>query len=460
MQPGGKCLLPRKVSAMQWLILTEGLPVGAWREKIGLPNACELCPQQVKETLQHTLKDCPQLSRAWDLFRDTRRAARLPPSYLSWLDISRGLMRDPPGPQVNEEMRWDTASAFSLNADTPWDILRAQLLWSIWCQRVAHTFRDEKFHLGVVLWHAWRNTIYCAMEAYKELFRHKRNEEKRHEIIDCFQQIWTAENIFGRLHGTNIKWNITPPQEFLPRELGAWTVPPIRINRLSPSPDIEAEFVARPDFGNLVDAFLRSVGNHWQPPVDDLSEDIPQEVSSSGSPLSSSQHSQDAQGQQQESQINGIPFQTQSQGSSSQDFERRIGIIDQSTDNSKRQVIQDDMEGSNVDREKVSLHSSSDLGIQLQSRPKKCCHRKLNHPSRQFKGEEISNMKDSTLLASSQGAGNPGSLCISRQVRGEEILKMQDCTFLVSSQGAGNPASLCTTRDSTCLASPQGADNC
>ena len=260
--------LPRKVSAMQWLVLTQGLPVGAWREKIGLPSDCELCPTPVKETLQHALKDCPQLNRAWELFRNTRIAAGLPPAYLTWSDISRGLMRDPPGPQVEEELRWDTASAFSLNSDTPWDVLRAQLLWSIWCQRVAHTFRNEKFHLGVVLWHAWRNTIYCAMEAYKELFRHKRNEEKRQELISCFQQIWTQENIFGRQQGSTIKWNITPHQEFLPRDLGAWTVPPIRIRRLSPSPDIEAEFMARPDFPNLVDDFLNSVGRSWQPSPD------------------------------------------------------------------------------------------------------------------------------------------------------------------------------------------------
>ena len=209
--------------------------------------------------------DCPQLSRAWDLFRNTRRAAKLQPSYLSWLEVSRGLMHDPPGPQIDEELRWDTASVFSLNMDTPWDILRAQLLWSIWCQRVAHTFRDEEFHLGVVLWHAWRNTVYCAMEAYKELFRHKRNEEKRHEVITCFQQIWTAENVFGRLQNNTIKWNISPPPEFLPKELGAWTIPPIRIHRLSPSPDLEAEFVARPNFTNLVDDFLRDVGNNWRP---------------------------------------------------------------------------------------------------------------------------------------------------------------------------------------------------
>lgn len=259
--------LPRKVAAMQWLILTEGLPVGAWREKIGLPSNCELCLTPVKETLQHAFKDCPHVSRAWTLFRNTRQAAKLPPSYFEWLDISRGLMRDPPGPQLDEELRWDMASALTLNSDTPWDILRAQLLWSIWCQKTANTFRSEEFHLGMVLWHAWRNTIYCAMEAYKALFRHKRNEEKRQEAITCFQQIWTAENIFGRLQGSTIKWNVTPHPEFLPRELGAWIVPPIRINRLSPSPDMEAEFTARPDFANLVDAFVRGVGNNWQPPM-------------------------------------------------------------------------------------------------------------------------------------------------------------------------------------------------
>lgn len=94
------------------------------------------------------------------------------------------------------------------------------------------------------------------MEAYKELFRYKRNEEKRQEAITCFQQIWTAENIFGKFQGGIIKWNITLAQKFLPKELGAWTIPPIRIHRLSPSPDLKAEFMAKPDFDRLVDAFL------------------------------------------------------------------------------------------------------------------------------------------------------------------------------------------------------------
>ena len=251
--------LPRKVSAMQWLILAEGLPVGAWRERLGLPNNCQLCPAQSKETLQHAFQECPEISKAWELFRQLRQAAGLPPSYHTWHDISRGLMTETPGPTMEEDLRWDTASAFKITLDTPWDILRAQLLWAIWCQRVEVAFREEQFHLGIVLWQAWRNTVYCAMEAYKELFRHNRNEEKRQEMISCFQKIWTQAGIFGRLRNNEIKWNLTLHKDFLPVELGAWNAQPIRINRLSPSPDPEAETTARPDFPALIDEFLQGI---------------------------------------------------------------------------------------------------------------------------------------------------------------------------------------------------------
>jgi exonuclease III len=125
--------LPRKVSAMQWLILTEGLPVGAWREKLGLSNECQLCEEHPRETLQHAFQTCPEISRVWDLFRDLRHRAGLSPAYHSWKDISRGLLTDPPGPCIEEDLRWDTAAAFKVTMDTPWDVLRAQILWAIWC---------------------------------------------------------------------------------------------------------------------------------------------------------------------------------------------------------------------------------------------------------------------------------------------------------------------------------------
>ena len=123
--------LPRKVSALQWMILTEGLPVGAWRERIGVPNNCQLCLAQLKETLQHAFKDCSEINQVWELYIRTRQVVGLPPSYNSWREISQGLMVDPPGPSVEEALPWDTAAAFKLTLETPWDILRAQLLWAI-----------------------------------------------------------------------------------------------------------------------------------------------------------------------------------------------------------------------------------------------------------------------------------------------------------------------------------------
>ena len=257
--------LPRKVSAMQWLILTGGLPVGAWRERIGMSSQCPLCPSHDRETLQHAFQDCSEIARTWVLFRAVRQVAGLPASYHTWKDISRGLMSEPDGPSIEEDLRWDTASAITVNMHTPWDVLRAQLLWSIWCRRVELAFRDDQFHLGAKLWHAWRNTVYCAMEAYRELFRHKRNEEKKQELISCFQQVWTQGHIFGRLRNGEIHWNLTPHAAFLPEDLSAWNATPIRIQRLSPSPDLEAKFVVRPDFNRLVDDFLQEAVNDWQP---------------------------------------------------------------------------------------------------------------------------------------------------------------------------------------------------
>ena len=76
--------LHRKVSAMQWLILAEGLPVGAWREKLGLPGNCPLCISQERETLQHAFLDCEEVKQAWTCFLQTQSVANLPPAYTTW----------------------------------------------------------------------------------------------------------------------------------------------------------------------------------------------------------------------------------------------------------------------------------------------------------------------------------------------------------------------------------------
>jgi hypothetical protein len=341
--------LPRKVSAMQWLILAEGLPVGAWRERIGQPSNCQLYITGDRETLQHAFNDCTEIKQVWEYFRNTRRAAGLQTSYNSWNDISIGLMMDIPGPSIEEELRWDAAAAFIVTMETPWDILRAQLLWAIWCQRVEFAFREVHFHLGVVLWHAWRNTIYCAMEAYRELFRHARNEEKRQEAIACFRTVWTASNIFGRLQQGDIKWNLTPHKEFLLEFLAAWTAPPIRIHRLSPSPDTDAELAARPDFGNLVDSFIQNI-------ADSIQRQAP-EVEHNPDPQA------DTTNQEQEeiedygtSPTRGLGSHPNQQTSAQQSSQLR------------------DREGSENQTDTQTYRN------QVRSRPKKRCPRRLRHP--------------------------------------------------------------------------------
>lgn len=67
--------LPRKVAAMQWMILTEGLPVEAWRERLGLPNNCQLCPAQHKDAT----------TRLPRMFRNPANMGALPPNETdSW----------------------------------------------------------------------------------------------------------------------------------------------------------------------------------------------------------------------------------------------------------------------------------------------------------------------------------------------------------------------------------------
>ena len=94
------------------------------------------------------------------------------------------------------------------------------------------------------------------------MHRHKRNKEHRQEQIACFKKVWTTDNIFGRSERDDIKWHLTPPQEFLPQELGAWMIPPIHIRRQLPSPGLEADFVVQHNFLDIVHDFLTEYSNN------------------------------------------------------------------------------------------------------------------------------------------------------------------------------------------------------
>ena len=81
-----------------------------------------------------------------------------------------------------------------------------------------------------------------------------------------FQKVWTTSNIFGWLSDAEIKWNLTPPKEFLPNEFGALNATPILINRLSPSPNVEAEFATLTNFPNMVNEIPQNAGCNWRHP--------------------------------------------------------------------------------------------------------------------------------------------------------------------------------------------------
>ena len=87
------------------------------RERLGLPSACLLCPNEARESLQHTFYECPSVKQSWAFLCNTMNITGLPPAQHNWKEISRGPMTEPPGRSVEEKFRWDTATTFSLNAN-------------------------------------------------------------------------------------------------------------------------------------------------------------------------------------------------------------------------------------------------------------------------------------------------------------------------------------------------------
>lgn len=52
--------LPKKKSAMVWLLIAEGHPIEGWQAKINQPGHCNLFPGQQQETTEHVFFNCPR----------------------------------------------------------------------------------------------------------------------------------------------------------------------------------------------------------------------------------------------------------------------------------------------------------------------------------------------------------------------------------------------------------------
>jgi hypothetical protein len=59
---------PRKVGALTWLTLNNGLPVGTWLQIMGISATYKGCDQGLSESAQHCLMECIPVQQAWNAF--------------------------------------------------------------------------------------------------------------------------------------------------------------------------------------------------------------------------------------------------------------------------------------------------------------------------------------------------------------------------------------------------------
>jgi len=59
---------PRKVGALTWLTLNNGLPVGTWLQTMGIQAPCKGYDQGFQEFARHCLMECISAQKAWSAF--------------------------------------------------------------------------------------------------------------------------------------------------------------------------------------------------------------------------------------------------------------------------------------------------------------------------------------------------------------------------------------------------------
>jgi hypothetical protein len=82
--------LPRKISAMLWLISAKGLLVEAWRTQIGLPGSCKLCQMRHLEDSKHFFGKCNRVAEVWKKIQSLKDLTGLPSHLRTWDQILWG----------------------------------------------------------------------------------------------------------------------------------------------------------------------------------------------------------------------------------------------------------------------------------------------------------------------------------------------------------------------------------
>jgi len=205
---------PRKVGALTWLILNNGLPVGTWLQIMGIPATCKVCDQGLQESAQHCLMECIPAQQAWKAFRNVWIEWGAPDRlHINWPFI---LLReavseaddDPPN------MHSYHTSGFTYPRQ-PLDILRSFLLYYLWSERCRKHF-DGLHSLKRVLLQAWEDTTEVGMATWRAIRSSSctRNQDRHDCIEQAFRAEWLHGHIFGEGDGA-ILWRLLPPLYFL-----------------------------------------------------------------------------------------------------------------------------------------------------------------------------------------------------------------------------------------------------
>ncbi len=188
---------PRKVGALTWLILNNGLSVGTWLQIIGIPATCETCDQGHMESAQHCLMECTPARQAWKVFLSVWSEWGAPDRlHINWPFILLGEAvfeedDDPP------DLHGYHTGGFTYRRQ-PLDILRSFLLYYLWFERCRKHF-DGHYSLKRVLLQAWEATTKVGMATWRAL--RSSRQDREHDKQDSIEQAFTAEWLHGHIFG-------------------------------------------------------------------------------------------------------------------------------------------------------------------------------------------------------------------------------------------------------------------
>ncbi len=205
---------PRKVGALTWLILNNGLPVGTWLQIMGIPATCKGYDQRLPEYAQHCLMDCTPARQAWKAFHSVWNEWEAPNRlHITWPFVLLGeavFEEDDDPPNLHNYH----TGGFTYRRQ-PLNILRSFLLYYLWSERCRKHF-DSQYSLKRVLLQSWEATTKVGMATWKAIRSSSQNrkQERQISIEQAFRAEWLHGHIFGEGEAT-ISWRLLPPLYFL-----------------------------------------------------------------------------------------------------------------------------------------------------------------------------------------------------------------------------------------------------